>query len=569
MTRAIRVLHSFLLFVFPNGISSLLQTNFFSISRLAVNATGVGLQVRTVRPYNLGTSPCRTTALLSGSNFSRDHHSHPPCILCGGDIASVRERYLDPVPQASRQNDKTPYQKEDIEGPGQYSSTRGEVSQWFQLSTSGYSKRPRSSMFRSRPKNSRRSSSHTLYGEKLFPAKRWNILSLHTHRVYAPAPVNAKVSWGSGLPYMRGGRQQHGEISYRPISSSGSQSIELSIPSEDRSPPGAWSWSTTSKCFGQSFSSRVSLGSRSTSAAGNLRRKDKILQALLSQHRFSFSDSPVPTLFLTPLISSQSAHFAFRTESVALPAALSDRRRSGACCLPTASHTTAVANRTSVSRNGTKPSLTPSLSSLSSGCSAFSCGTSRLFASRPKPKEEKRARNFQRAYMERQKRAAREEKRLMQMQRQLLAQQQEQNEKIKEEQRLRRERATNTGEETTGADGSRKGDGAGTLPSAATVGSRTLTQLMQQSLVLSGEPVKHRENWVIVGSTQRRARRRDQQKFTQQRAFVQSVFSHLSEEQREEEVSKAERSWRGDMMLDELEEELGGPDALAPGGGGV
>ncbi|PHJ22992.1 transmembrane protein [Cystoisospora suis] len=567
MTCAIRFLLSFLPFLFSNGISSLLQTNL-PISRLAVSATGVNLRMRAVRHYNLGNSPCRTTAFLSGANFSRDRHSHPRSTLCHGDIPALSEHYLDVLPQTPRQNDKTAYQKEDIEGRSGYSSSTREVPQCFQLSSFDSSEPPRSSRFRSVISwNSRRSSS-PVNAENLFPTRRWTILFLHTHCVDAPPLMNARVSLGSGLQYMQGGRPHHGETSCRPISSSDSHPIELSVPSKDRSPSGGWSWSTTSKYYGHSFSSLLSLGYRSISATGNLRRKDEVPRALLSPHRSSFSNSPVPTLFLTPLLSSQSAHFAFRTEAVALPAALFDQGRSGACCFPTAPHTTAVTGVTSVFGSGQKSSLTPRLSSLFTGCS-FSFGTSRLFASRPKPKEEKRARNFQRAYIERQKRAAREEKRLMQMQRQLLAQQQEQNEKIKEEQRLRRERAVNTGEEASSADGSSKGDGAGTLSSAATVGSRTLTQLMQQSLLLSGEPVKHRENWVIVGSTQRRARRRDQQKFSQQRAFVQSVFTHLSEEQREEEVLKAERSWRGDMMLDELEEELGGPDALAPGGGGV
>ncbi|PFH34297.1 hypothetical protein BESB_074490 [Besnoitia besnoiti] len=196
-------------------------------------------------------------------------------------------------------------------------------------------------------------------------------------------------------------------------------------------------------------------------------------------------------------------------------------------------------------------------------------GASQLFARKPNPKAEKRARNFQRAFEEREKNAAREARRRLLRQREWYRQQEEDERRREAEARMQREKTAKSGAEAK--EGEARGGGAATLSSSSSAsslstGSRTLTELAQQAMSASGEGMRHRENWVIVGSTQRKARRRDRLPYSQ-RDFVKKVFTHLAEEELEKEVRKAERAWRGDMQLDELEEELGGPDALAPGGG--
>ncbi|CBZ55255.1 conserved hypothetical protein [Neospora caninum Liverpool] len=213
-------------------------------------------------------------------------------------------------------------------------------------------------------------------------------------------------------------------------------------------------------------------------------------------------------------------------------------------------------------------SLCPSqISRFSPGCGDFPLLPSRplsrcsspLYARKPKPKAEKRARNFQRAFEEREKNAAREAKRRLLLQREWYKQQEADDRKREEERRELAKKDIPVRTQGTGTPGAPS-------PSSVSTGSRTLTELAQQAISTSGQALKHRENWVIVGSTQRRARRRDRLPYSQ-RDFVKKVFTHLPEDELEKEVRKAERAWRGDMLLDELEEEIGGPDALAPGGG--
>ncbi|EPT25908.1 hypothetical protein TGME49_313520 [Toxoplasma gondii ME49] len=185
---------------------------------------------------------------------------------------------------------------------------------------------------------------------------------------------------------------------------------------------------------------------------------------------------------------------------------------------------------------------------------------------RPKPKAEKRARNFQRAFEEREKAAAREAKRRLLLQREWFRQQEEEDRQREAERLELTKREGPAKPQHADAPQELRGTDAPQGASGASTGSRTLTELVQQAISSSGQALKHRENWVVVGSTQRKARRRDRLPYSQ-REFVKQVFSHLSEEDLEKEVTKAERAWRGDMLLDELEEEIGGPDALAPGGG--
>lgn len=507
MTCASGFFFSLLLVLIPNRSSSLFgfEPSFLPSSRLLAHARRADLRTRTLDPYTLGSSTCKTAAYPSAV-FSRALSGHSAYIPCCGETPPPAAYVYGSTEDLKRRNQL--FHQMNREGNSRDFSCVGKVPECFQLSALGSPKPQHSTALRSVMLTEKRqfSQHHT---ENSFSARRPGVPSLHTQAVYA-------LARGCGLPYTL--RQQHDRIPCLP----GSR-VVLRLPV---APPGRGrlivrSCCTSSNCLPYCSSSLPSSWPPSECATYDLDGKKvpegEILQVSLSlQH--SFVNLPAPRLAVTRL----SFHSARSNPSI--------------------------------------------------GCPAYPYGTaSRLFASRPKPKAEKRARNFQRAYMEQRKRAVREEQIRVQMQRQLLAQQQEQHDKMKEEQRLRRERAREARENThvSAANDNANEPGPGTRSSAAAVGSRTLTQLMQQSLLLSGEPVKHRENWVIVGSTQRRARRKDQQKFCHQRAFVQSVFPHLSEAEREEEVLKAERSWRGDMMLDELEEQLGGPDALAPSGGGV
>lgn len=181
---------------------------------------------------------------------------------------------------------------------------------------------------------------------------------------------------------------------------------------------------------------------------------------------------------------------------------------------------------------------------------------SRLHAKRPRARAEKRAKNYQRAYEERCKREQQQLNQQQQQQRQLLEQQEE-----AERQRAQQQKLSGKTVEAEEA-----GSAAG--------GSATLTQLMEEARVAAGEIIKHHENFVLVGSTQRPVHGRrppNIQRYEKQRDFVKSVFSEfpVTPNELQTEILKAERAWRGDMMLDELEAEIGGPEALAPGGVGM